>query len=209
MGTPESMYDEQGEEIWSCQLNSYGKVRNFQGAYKTDCPFRFQGQYEDGETGLYYNRFRYYSPEEGVYLSQDPIGLTGNNPTLYGYVQDTNNLIDVFGLDCKVGQEIAPNSKVRRIKNGTNGETIIIGRNMDDRVIPSAKNIGAEWWTGFDDSLPTNVNLVNNQKWLNKKLTEGYTVIDIGLDPKWVSRGSKAKGPFYRMETQTVFGVKW
>ena len=62
MGTPEVMYDEQGEEIWSCQLNSYGKVRSFQGAYKTDSPFRYQGQYEDGETGLYYNRMRYYSP---------------------------------------------------------------------------------------------------------------------------------------------------
>jgi hypothetical protein len=29
---------------------------------KTMCPFRYQGQYEDAETGLYYNRFRYYSP---------------------------------------------------------------------------------------------------------------------------------------------------
>ena len=36
-------------------------------------PFRFQGQYEDEETGLYYNRFRYYSPEEGCYTQQDPI----------------------------------------------------------------------------------------------------------------------------------------
>ncbi len=35
-------------------------------------PFRYQGQYEDEETGLYYNRNRYYSPEEGVYICQDP-----------------------------------------------------------------------------------------------------------------------------------------
>ncbi|WP_299902879.1 RHS repeat-associated core domain-containing protein [uncultured Aquimarina sp.] len=33
-----------------------------------DCPFRYQGQYEDSETELYYNRFRYYSPDEGVYI---------------------------------------------------------------------------------------------------------------------------------------------
>ncbi|EFI16444.1 Rhs family protein [Bacteroidetes oral taxon 274 str. F0058] len=40
-----------------------------------DCPFRYQGQYEDSETELYYNRFRYYSPDEGMYISQDPIEL--------------------------------------------------------------------------------------------------------------------------------------
>ena len=65
-----------------------------------DCPFRYQGQYEDSETGLYYNRFRYYSPDEGMYISQDPIGLAGGNPTLYGYVCDPNGWVDVFGLRC-------------------------------------------------------------------------------------------------------------
>ncbi|WP_454986631.1 RHS repeat-associated core domain-containing protein [Capnocytophaga bilenii] len=52
-------------------------------------PFRYQGQYEDIETGLYYNRFRYYSPESGTYISQDPIGLLGGK-ALYGYVHDSN-----------------------------------------------------------------------------------------------------------------------
>jgi hypothetical protein len=33
-----------------------------------------------------------------MYLSQDPIGLAGNNPTLYGYVKDINSWVDVFGL---------------------------------------------------------------------------------------------------------------
>jgi RHS repeat-associated protein len=44
-----------------------------------ECPFRYQGQYEDRETGLYYNRFRYYDPEAGQYISQDPIGLLGDS----------------------------------------------------------------------------------------------------------------------------------
>ena len=57
-----------------------------------------QGQYEDVETGLYYNRFRYYEPNTGTYISQDPIGLAGNNPTLYGYVNDINTHLDVLGL---------------------------------------------------------------------------------------------------------------
>ena len=37
-------------------------------------PFLFQGQYYDHETELAYNRFRYYSPELGRYISEDPIG---------------------------------------------------------------------------------------------------------------------------------------
>lgn len=36
----------------------------------------------------------------GMYISSDPIGLAGDNPTLYGYVQDVNTWIDVWGLDC-------------------------------------------------------------------------------------------------------------
>jgi RHS repeat-associated protein len=97
LGTPEAMYREDGEAVWTCELNSYGKVRNWQGGSKTDCPFRYQGQYEDAETGLYYNRFRYYSPEEGMYLSQDPIGLYGG-ADLYAYVHNLNSWIDPFGL---------------------------------------------------------------------------------------------------------------
>ena len=61
---------------------------------------RYQGQYEEQETGLYYNSFRYYDSNAGSYLSQDPIGLAGNNPTLYGYVHDTNSMVDIFGLEC-------------------------------------------------------------------------------------------------------------
>jgi len=40
-------------------------------------PFRFQGQQFDEETGLHYNRFRYYDPGVGRFVSQDPIGLNG------------------------------------------------------------------------------------------------------------------------------------
>ena len=63
-------------------------------------PFHYQGQYYDKETQLCYNRFRYYSPETGLYISQDPIELAGNNPNFYAYVFDSNAQVDVFGLDC-------------------------------------------------------------------------------------------------------------
>ena len=63
--------------IKTLHLYIYGKFRTFAGRSLNDCPFRYQGQYEDSETGLYYNRFRYYDPSTGAYISQDPIGLAG------------------------------------------------------------------------------------------------------------------------------------
>jgi RHS repeat-associated protein len=99
LGTPAQMYDEKGKLTWDMDLDIYGKVRTFAGRSLSECPFRYQGQYEDSETGLYYNRFRYYDPDSGNYLSQDPIGLVGNNPTLYAYVHDPNSWLDVWGLD--------------------------------------------------------------------------------------------------------------
>ncbi|WP_310283201.1 RHS repeat-associated core domain-containing protein [Flavobacterium piscis] len=76
----------------------YGGLRNLKGD-RDFIPFRQLGQYEDVETDLYYNRYRYYSPDTGLYLSQDRIGLAGNNPNFYAYVHDSNSWVDVFGLD--------------------------------------------------------------------------------------------------------------
>ncbi len=97
LGTPVEAYDEEGKKVWSAELDIYGRVNKFIGE-QDFIPFRYQGQYEDIETGFYYIRFRYYSSNEGIYTQQDPIGLAGKNPTLYGYVGDTNNSLDPFGL---------------------------------------------------------------------------------------------------------------
>jgi RHS repeat-associated protein len=97
LGTPNVMFDGDGNKTWEADLDIYGRVRTFVGRSLSECPFRYQGQYEDSETGLYYNRFRYYDPDSGNYLSQDPIGLNGGN-NLYGYVKDVNSWIDELGL---------------------------------------------------------------------------------------------------------------
>ncbi|MEG0528150.1 MAG: RHS repeat-associated core domain-containing protein, partial [Longicatena sp.] len=97
LGTPVEAFDEEGNKVWSAELDIYGRVKEFAGD-KDFVPFRYQGQYEDAEIGLYYNRFRYYDPEQGNYTQQDPIGLAGGNPTLYGYVSDPNRHVDTFGL---------------------------------------------------------------------------------------------------------------
>ncbi len=96
MGTPIQALDSKGEVVWDCILDIYGDVQELRG--KRDfIPFRFQGQYEDGETGLYYNRFWYYDPNSGTFISQDPISILGGF-NIYAYVHDVNSWVDVFGL---------------------------------------------------------------------------------------------------------------
>jgi RHS repeat-associated protein len=97
IGTPVEVYDTEGERIWFVELDIFGRVKEYTGDIDF-IPFRYQGQYHDEETNLYYNRFRYYDPEAGIYTQQDPVGLVGDNPTLYAYVRDTNAWIDPFGL---------------------------------------------------------------------------------------------------------------
>lgn len=60
-------------------------------------PLRFQGQYYDEESGLHYNRCRYYEPESGRYISADPIGLAGGI-NLYSYGPNPQSWVDPLGL---------------------------------------------------------------------------------------------------------------
>ena len=103
LGTPILAIDSEGNEVWNRQLDIYGRVkREIKASSLGDdvrpfIPFLYQGQYYDFETNLAYNRFRYYSPETGAYISQDPIRLIGG-ANLYDYVHDTNTYLDIFGL---------------------------------------------------------------------------------------------------------------
>jgi RHS repeat-associated protein len=95
LGTPRMLADEIGMLAWKAQLDVYGVAQT--DVALTGCPWRWPGQYEDRETGLYYNRFRYYDPETGRYISQDPIGLEGGS-ALYAYPHDPATQFDPLGL---------------------------------------------------------------------------------------------------------------
>jgi len=102
LGTPKELLSEEGELLWSASHRLWGNIAQTQqaandGDGKVTCLLRFQGQLEDEESGLYYNRFRYYDPESGGYASADPIGLAGGL-TPYGYVYNPNTWVDPFGL---------------------------------------------------------------------------------------------------------------
>ena len=97
IGTPLEITDVEGRVAWSVDYQSYGNVA-YQRKADIVSPLRFQGQYYDEETGLHYNRHRYYSPDSGRFITPDPIGLAGglNN---YQYVKNPTGWIDPLGLN--------------------------------------------------------------------------------------------------------------
>ena len=60
-------------------------------------PLKFQGQFLDTETGLHYNRFRYYDSDVRMFIQRDPIGLLGGM-NVYQYALNPIQFIDPFGL---------------------------------------------------------------------------------------------------------------
>jgi RHS repeat-associated protein len=97
IGTPTRVEDDRGEVVWSARIDPYGRADIASGSV-IDFAFRFPGHWFDPETGLHYNRFRYYDPVLGRYLQSDPIGLAGGL-NLYGYCGGNPLVrVDVRGL---------------------------------------------------------------------------------------------------------------
>ncbi|WP_447530547.1 RHS repeat-associated core domain-containing protein [Vreelandella sp. TE19] len=96
IGTPMQLVAAHGETQWQGQPDDWAAVKNARGSARQ--PIRFQGQWQDEESGLYYNRHRYYDPPQGRYISQDPIGLRGGT-NLYGYVANPMEMVDPLGLE--------------------------------------------------------------------------------------------------------------
>ena len=165
LGTPTEAYDEEGKEVWYRRLDMNGKVieetqpgLNPEGY--VSIPFLFQGQYYDYETGLAYNRFRYYDPELGRYISEDPIRLASGVFAIYGYVENTFTEVDHYGLSSyKVVKaknrrdaliQARDHAKVPRQSRG--GIAISIddlhetsrGREFSERKSKGVKSLGAE-----------------------------------------------------------------
>lgn len=101
LGTPQEMSDIQGQMVWEAQYKAWGQAQEIiaKAAQGTgiSCPFRFQGQYYDEESGLHYNRYRYYDPLVGRFISNDPIKLSGGN-NLYTYAPNPIEFVDPLGL---------------------------------------------------------------------------------------------------------------
>lgn len=94
-GTPEELIDAAGRSLGRLARTAYGRAWVVPGSMAST-PFRFPGQYEDPETGLHYNRYRYYDPDAGRYISPDPIGVFGGL-NLYAYGPNPIGWADPMG----------------------------------------------------------------------------------------------------------------
>ncbi|KAB0520030.1 type IV secretion protein Rhs [Pseudomonas extremorientalis] len=97
LGTPQELTAPDGEIVWCAHYRAYGEITRLD-IGKVDNPLRFQGQYFDQESGLHYNRHRYYNPDVGRYLTPDPVKLAGGINT-YQYVPNPTGWIDPLGLN--------------------------------------------------------------------------------------------------------------
>ncbi|MGY3894897.1 RHS repeat-associated core domain-containing protein [Aeromonas enterica] len=108
-GTARELCSEEGNIVWRGEQLLWGhhradaipqQLRRFLGDAANEeiyCELRYQGQLYDQETGLYYNRHRYFDPELGQYISSDPIGFAGGlRPQ--GYVRNPLEWVDPLGL---------------------------------------------------------------------------------------------------------------
>lgn len=83
VGTPTHLVDERGTLAWQSRATVWGAT-TWSADATAYTPLRFPGQYDDPETGLYYNYFRHYDPETARYASPDPLGLDPSpNPVAY------------------------------------------------------------------------------------------------------------------------------
>ncbi|ELE63815.1 protein rhsD, partial [Escherichia coli KTE77] len=96
-GLPLALISEDGNTMWSAEYDEWGNLLNEENPHHLYQPYRLPGQQYDDESGLCYNRNRYYDPLQGRYITQDPIGLSGGLNT-YSYPLNPINEIDPLGL---------------------------------------------------------------------------------------------------------------
>jgi RHS repeat-associated protein len=97
-GVPRAVVGADGERLWSASYDAHGRATRAEPA-GYDNPVRLQGQYHDEETGLTYNRHRYYDAESAAFVSADPLALEAG-PNLYWYGPNVWGWLDPYGLSC-------------------------------------------------------------------------------------------------------------
>lgn len=166
LGTPQELTDHHGDIAWAAQYKAWGEAKEVisEAARKAGIsnPIRFQGQYFDEETGLHYNRHRYYDPHAGRFVSKDPIGLDGGFNE-FQYAPNPAEWVDTLGLNRK---------KCQTKKNSTEPT-------LPDKVIASGNGMRLEHYVRSGDHAPAHFHL----------RAEGGVNIQIGQNGKPLDSG--------------------
>ncbi|HHU2130267.1 TPA: RHS repeat-associated core domain-containing protein, partial [Escherichia coli] len=96
-GLPLALVSTEGATEWCAEYDEWGNLLNEENPHQLQQLIRLPGQQYDEESGLYYNRHRYYDPLQGRYITQDPIGLKGGW-NFYQYPLNPVSGFDPLGL---------------------------------------------------------------------------------------------------------------
>ncbi|MNH03497.1 putative deoxyribonuclease RhsC [compost metagenome] len=157
IGTPLELTDSEGEIVWQATYRSWGEIEQL-AVNEVEQNLRFQGQYFDAETGLHYNTFRFYVPEIGRFLTQDPIGLAGGD-NLYQYAPSPIGWIDELGLSCNSDAKLLRKELGISPQGGGQYDAhhIVMSNSKDARMIALRKKM---------DELDIDINDKRNGIWL-------------------------------------------
>ena len=98
IGIPREQTDQFGNLLWTGEYDAWGQLTREEKIYpNAHQPFRLQNQYFDQETGLHYNFLRYYDPNCGRFVNQDPIKLLGGEH-LYSFAPNSQIWVDPLGF---------------------------------------------------------------------------------------------------------------
>jgi RHS repeat-associated protein len=198
VGTPLEVTDEAGDIAWAGDYTAWGKGRKdteHADQAKIEQPLRYAGQYEDSSTGLHFNTFRYYDPEVGRFIGQDPIGLAGGG-NLYSYAPNPTGWVDPLGW-CGTSTNT--------------GKAVVLGEGMGTVKATAkqlqASGVNAKWYQAWSKNFPPrrmtpqelDAALARNERWIRDKIAKDYKLYDIGIDPRRVDRS-----PFYELEQRIV-----
>ncbi len=88
-GLPLALITPDNQMAWRGEYDEWGNLLSKDNPAHLEQLIRLPGQQYDEESGLYYNRHRYYAPGQGRYITQDPIGLKGGVKSLHVSVRSS------------------------------------------------------------------------------------------------------------------------
>ncbi|HDS0942830.1 TPA: RHS domain-containing protein, partial [Pseudomonas putida] len=141
IGTPLELTDSDGKIVWQATYRSWGEIEQLT-VNQVMQHMRFQGQYCDLETGLHYNAYRYYDPQVGRFVTQDPLSIDGGM-NLYGYALNPILWLDPLGLSCgSDAKKLADSLGSKPVGGGQyDAHHIIMSNSKDARMIALRKQM--------------------------------------------------------------------
>ena len=141
----------------------------------------YAGQWQDAESGLCYNRFRYYEPETGMYLVSDPLGLLGGEQT-YRYVPNPCGWVDPLGLaaSSKISSLMDYIGDGRRVSGHTGFlDGVRLSRSQINNIAKEMEKLGIKVIRKADKYLPPNARAAFDYGLRNIYLRKNATLYEV------------------------------